>query len=47
MINNGIKDRDRDIQINGTVFFLKSAPGAFEIEIRLGFLTLQLAPPFY
>ena len=28
-----------------TVFFLKSAPGAFEIEILLCFLTLQSAPP--
>ena len=27
--------------------FLKSAPRAFEIEIKLGFLTLQLATPLY
>ena len=30
-----------------TVFFLKSAPGAFEFEIKLCFLTLQLAPSLY
>ena len=29
-----------------TVFFLKSAPGAFEIEIKHCHFTLQLAPPF-
>ena len=30
-----------------TVFFLKSAPGAFEIEIQLCFFTLQIVPPLY